>query len=287
MIENTYVEFDKQLMGPILDNKGLEQGGISSSDEYKIYNNEQANTAQLSGLGVPLKDKCISSILLADDSVLLSNDILSLHHLLYLTIQYCKKYKVELVPDKTKLLAFTNNKQDPDIEYAKLISQISLNGQQLPFSEEVEHLGILRTTTPGNIESITERLSAYNKKLFSLLPAGLARHHQANTEACLRVEQLYALPVLMYGLSALVLNKSEVNIISSCHKNNLQRLMKLHEKTPDCVIYFLAGSLPCAAILHLRQLSLFRMICHLKDDILNSLAIKLLVHAKPGAHSWF
>ena len=91
----------------------------------------------------------------------------------------------------------------------------------------------------------------------------------------------------MSGLSALILNKSEVTIMSSFRKNNLQRLMKLHEKTPDCVIYFLAGSLPGAAILHLRQLSLFCMICHLKDDILNSLAIKLLVDAKPGAHSWF
>ena len=37
---NTYCEFDKIMMGPIHDTRGLEQGGISSSDQYKIYNNE-------------------------------------------------------------------------------------------------------------------------------------------------------------------------------------------------------------------------------------------------------
>ena len=31
---NTYCEFDKIMMGPIHDIRGLEQGGISSSDQY-------------------------------------------------------------------------------------------------------------------------------------------------------------------------------------------------------------------------------------------------------------
>ena len=50
----TYCEYDKIVMGPIHDNRGLEQGGISSSDLYKLYNNEQAQPAQDSALGVKL-----------------------------------------------------------------------------------------------------------------------------------------------------------------------------------------------------------------------------------------
>jgi hypothetical protein len=57
------------------------------------------------GQGIWVKDTTISCIALADDAVLLSNNIIYLKLLLYLTIQYCNKYKVQLVPDKTKLLA--------------------------------------------------------------------------------------------------------------------------------------------------------------------------------------
>ena len=42
-------------MGPILDTHDFEQEGMSSSDEYKIYINEQANVADASKLGVPIK----------------------------------------------------------------------------------------------------------------------------------------------------------------------------------------------------------------------------------------
>ena len=151
----TYCEFDKALMGPILDTRGLEQGGVSSSDQHKLYNNEQADVAQLSRLGVKIKDATVSCISLADDAVLLSNDIRSLKHLLFLTTQYCGKYKVELVPDKTKLLVFAKNEDAELVLYPKAISTISLYGQELDFSTEVEHLGIVRSSVPGNMLSIS------------------------------------------------------------------------------------------------------------------------------------
>ena len=283
----TYCEFDKKLMGPIYDTKGLEQGGLSSSDLYKMYNNEQSDTAQRSGLGVSVFDEIISAIALADDTVLVSDDIIHLKLLLFLTIQYCNKYSVKLVPDKTKLVAFSIAENAPLVNYAALTLDISLYGQKIPFSTEAEHLGILRTSFPTNMPNILVRLQAHDRKLFSLLPAGLALGHHANPAACIKVEQQYALPVLLSGLGALVLRKVEVNMISTCYKNTLQRLMKLHDKTPDCAVYLLAGSLPGKAILHLRQLSLFLMICHLPGDILHTLAWTTLVQGRPSTKSWF
>ena len=283
----TFCEFDKQLMGPILDTKGLEQGGVSSSDKYKIYNNEQSQVAQESGLGVSIMGTTISAVALADDTVLVSNSIIFLKLLLYLTTQYCSKYCVELVPEKTKLIAFSTKENDPQVRFAKLTSELSLCGTRIPFSEEVEHLGVLRTARLGNATNVLERLKAHNHQLFSILPAGLALGHHANPAACIRVEQQYALPVLLSGLAALCLSKTEIRTVSTCYKNALQRLMKLYERTPDCAVYFLAGSLPGVALLHLRQLSLFLMVCHLKSDPLHTIAQNTLVCAKPTSHSWF
>ena len=283
----TFCEFDKKLMGPIFDNKGLEQGGLSSSDKYKVYNNEQSDTAQRSGLGVSVFEETISAIALADDTALVSDNIIHLKLLLFLTTQYCIKYSVKLVPDKTKLVAFSARENDPLVTYAAATNDISLYEQRIPFSTEAEHLGILRTSSPSNMPNILVRLQEHDKKLFSLLPTGLALGHHANPAACIRVEQQYAFPVLLSGLSALVLGEAEMTMISTCYKNTLQRLMKLQEKTSDCVVYFLAGSLPGKAVLHLRQLSLFRMICHLGGDVLHSLARTTLIQGRPSAHSWF
>ena len=41
--------------------------------------------------------------------------------------------------------------------------------------------------------------------LYSVHPAGLARNHNTNPPASLRVEALYALPVLLSGVARLIL----------------------------------------------------------------------------------
>ena len=63
--------------------------------------------------------------------------------------------------------------------------------------------------------------------------------------------------------------------------------MKVYEHSPDSAIYFLAGSLPAEGYLHLRQFSLFGMICRLENNILKHLAIDLLTGHKPPKNSVF
>ena len=85
-------------MGPIADQKGLEQGWISSGDLYKIFGKEQLQLSQDSGLGVALaKDLVISAIGQADDT------LHQLQNLFQLTLYFCKKYNVKLCIEKTKL----------------------------------------------------------------------------------------------------------------------------------------------------------------------------------------
>ena len=124
-------------------------------------------------------------------------------------------------------------------------------------------------------------MSSYKKQLYSLLPAGLAANHRCSPAANLKIEVIYCLPVLLSGLSTLVLNKAELNLIDKLRKNTLARLMKLPPSVPD------TGSLPTTAFLHLRQLSLFLMICHLDGNILNKHAKYVLTSCKDASKSWF
>ena len=88
----TVVEWDKQLVGPIRTNKDLnkEEEILETSTRFLPENNS------------PLL--VISAIGLADDTVLISNCPHSLLNLLDLSLDFCKKYHVQLCVDKTKLL---------------------------------------------------------------------------------------------------------------------------------------------------------------------------------------
>ena len=101
----TFCEWDKTIMGSIHDQHGTEQGGINSSDLYKLYNNELLEVLQSSKQGVYLGDGLVvSAIGQADDVVLCSNNLYMLYNLLLLALDYCQKYSVQLSATKTKLM---------------------------------------------------------------------------------------------------------------------------------------------------------------------------------------
>ena len=282
----TFCEWDHQVLGPIHDQQGVEQGGVPSGDLYTVYNNEQFDCAQESGLGVPLHDQEVAAIGQADDCVLLADNIFSLKNLLTLTLDYCNKYHVKLAPEKTKLLAFTAPRHKTILEFTKIVAQIEIENTKINFSETAEHVGIVRSSS-SNLPHILDRIAAHRKSLFAVRPAGLARRHNTNQAAALSVQNTFSLPVLLSGVACLSLTTSDHNVLDKHFKSTLNRLMKLPDKTPDPVIYFLAGTPPIKAHIHRRQLSLFGMITRLPNNILHKTATTILLSSSDTSKSWF
>ena len=138
----TICEWNKILMGPILDECGVEQGGINSSDFYKVHNNDQLNLAQESGFGVPLGPVTVSGIGQADDVALAANDLNSLQGLVDLSSYYCDKYHVSLSTEKTKLQVFSNKYTEDEAFLAKSTSLLNIDGQPINFVDNAEHVGV-------------------------------------------------------------------------------------------------------------------------------------------------
>jgi hypothetical protein len=203
-----------------------------------------------------------------------------LYNLLVLALTYCRKYNVQLCADKTKLLKYT------DKTFSVPLNPIAINGEQVVFSDEAEHVGIIRSTS-GNLPNLMNRIHCSKTATNATLACGLARGHRSNPAACLAVLRIYGTPVLMSGLGSLVLNDKEVNLLHQHYKNNIRCLQKLPDETPQSVIFFMSGSLPATAILHERQLCLFGMVTRLPDDPLNSRARHALITAKYNSSSWF
>ena len=94
------------MMGPILDKLGLEQGNVISDRLYKLCNNNQLHTSQLSQLGVDCGAAVLSCVGVADDTVILSDDIFKLAGLTFLAEEYCSKFHVTLVPKRLNFWLF-------------------------------------------------------------------------------------------------------------------------------------------------------------------------------------
>ena len=100
--------------------------------------------------------------------------------------------------------------------------------------------------------------------------------------------KLYGAPVLLSGLATLVLTKAEETIIEQHFKEVISNTQRMLPGTPRSVIYFLAGSLPGIALLHLRRLSIFGMICRLPENVLHTHAVNFFSSVTtPSKPSWF
>jgi hypothetical protein len=288
----TFLEWNKIIMGPISDKLGVEQGGVNSDRLYKLANNAELKTAQLSQLGVHLGPVHVASIGQADDVALVSNCPYKLNGLLALAMQYAADSHITMVPEKTKLLCYTPRGREADAMYWEAVSPVTMAGLTVPFSREAEHVGILRCTAPGSMASVLARLSAHTRAMYAVLPAGLARGHRGNPAAALRVESLYGLPVLLSGLAAMVLGKAELEALDMHHKVSLERLQRLYPRTPAPVVYFLAGTLPASATYHLRQLGLLGMVARLgPESVLYRYGRHILANppspSAPASSPWF
>jgi hypothetical protein len=232
----------------------------------------------------------LSDIGLANDTALLSDSLSKLAGLLHLTVEYCQQYHVELVPEKTKLLAFVPSNQNLQVYLQKLVNPISLDGHLIDFSSSAEHVGITRSVE-GNMPNILSRISARSRAIMALLPTGMALSHRGNPAANLRLELLYGTSVLLSGLSSLVLDDSEIAVVHHQHKTNLERLQRLHQATPEPVVMCLAGSLPATGLLPLRMLGLLGMIARLgPNNILHKHGRHTLLSASTTSaskSSWF
>ena len=75
----------------------------------------------------------------------------------------------------------------------------------------------------------------------------------------LQMHNTYTVPVLLYGLEALVLSDTDIKGLSMFHRKNL-RYIHLPKSTAMPAVYLLLGTLPIQAQLDIRTLLLIRKI---------------------------
>ena len=88
-------------------------------------------------------------------------------------------------------------------------------------------------------------------------------------------------------MASLLITNAESIVLAQHVKETTEKLLRLHPKTPEPVIFFLAGRLPGEALLDMKQLTLFGMICRLPGNILNKIAHQVHTYSSQISKHWF
>ena len=94
-----------------------------------------------------------------------------------------------------------------------------LKGKELGVSKSEKHLGMQRTHKNNNVDTVLERIKSAHRATYSLMGAGMYGLNGAGPEVSLLDYKKYVLPILLYGLEALVLSSKETDSLKSSIEN--------------------------------------------------------------------
>ena len=157
----------------------------------------------------------------------------------------------------------------------------------MPLEDNFVHLG-LKWQAGRSAPNLETAISSGRRTGYKLMGAGL--HGQNGLSPCIsmRIVSLYILPTLLSGLEACVLKKHELNSLDRYHKKLQRMIQGLPESTATPAIYLLLGTVPLAATLHGRILSLYGNITRLVyNHPLRQLALRQIGMADSRPLSWF
>ena len=98
----TYLKYQTTVMGPIND-RGVEQGSISSSKLFQLTTDNELQTLNASGVGVPIGSNILTALGQADDEVLLATNSWESQTLINLAVYLSTQMNCKNVPTKTTI----------------------------------------------------------------------------------------------------------------------------------------------------------------------------------------
>ncbi len=241
------IKWDGQLSEEFQILQGVRQGGLTSTLEYKHFIDPLLWTLEKSGMGASFGSIDLSAPTCADDVALLAFEPGNLQVMLHLAHSYSQQEGYKLQPKKCAVVMYGHA--------AKHQYPWTLGSTPIPVLESTKHIGIERDSATdgvaGHIEAI---ISKANKAFFAKMRTNLS------PVTALDIFQTAVLPILTYGLEALVFNDESLDQIEKAQEFMLQQILGLPSKTPRFVTNFLLGVLPAQAVVHKKVLGFFRTV---------------------------
>ena len=262
--------------------KGVRQGGILSTDMYKIYLNPSLNRMSETGEGGKIGEIDCTAPTAADDTAPVTNEPVSLQTLVGTSDDFSRMERYVLQPEKSVVMVIPGGKKSRDTQPD--VSGWTIYGKEMPVVTETMHMGLRRSSISEDI-TINENIKKSRRSFYSLMSADL---QGMDPETSIQLYQTYVMPVLLYGLEVVLPKQKSLETLERIHKKFMKHILTLPVNTADTAIYILSGTIPIEGYLHKRALSLYGNICRLDQTSTEwRLAERQLSTKTDKSNSWY
>ena len=280
------VKWEGQISSKFEVTQGVRQGGILSTDLYKLYINPLLDRLEQSGLGCKIGNVLCNVTACADDVALISQKATDMQSQINMSNDFAEMEGYKLQPQKSVAIRIKPSSTRKISER----HQYTLGDGIMPNVEKAVHLGVIRTSSAKqNVEeNVQENITKARRSAYALFGCGFHGENGLDPETTIHLFKTYITPVLMYGMELLTPRDAQLDSLEKFQKKMVKQLLSLPMNTPDPAVYILSGLLPIEAQLHTKVLTFYNNICQQSEESLEKRLARRQLHVKStNSSSWF
>ena len=205
--------------------QGVRQGGILSTDCYKLYKNNALLRVEKSGFGASIGTVFCGAPTCADDVLLMTDDPDELQLMLDIAFDYSGMENYLLQPVKSVIVVAEPSKRAATKATAdRGDREWNLGGVPMPQVESTTHMGMPRGTVKFATEEVTVNIQKARRSMYSLMPAGLHGENGLDPQTVVHIFQVYVIPVLLYGLEVAVPSRANLDTLERFLRTSLKQI---------------------------------------------------------------
>lgn len=206
-------------------------------------------------------------LLYVDDTVILSDNKANLQHALDHLSEYCREWKLEVNPSKTKVIVFSRRKPKP------AENVFMFNGTLLDVVDSMKYLGVTFKFNNNFNACLTNLHDQSQKAMYALL----GRASKLNLDICTQIELFDKMvaPICTYGCE--VWGSEKCDTIEKVHVKFLKYLLRVKTSTSNVMVYGETGSIPLIVTIKLRMINFWMRIVTGKQEKLTRIMYSMLL----------
>ena len=161
--------------------QGMRQGGLLSTDLFKVYNNPLLCKVSDSGYGAKIGNIRCGAPTVADDTAFMSDSKTELQIMLDMAVDNSKREVYLLQPVKHVVLEAKPSR-------VKIITDVdlvcTLDGEYMPIVDHTAHIGMYRSATLQTPVAIDSNIQKSRRAMYRLMPAGLHGRNGLDPPVC-------------------------------------------------------------------------------------------------------
>ena len=271
------VKINGRLSRCIQEERGIRQGGETSTEGFKAKENPFLNRIRKHPVSYKIGSVSVGIPTVADDNCMIAQSHTGAQTQLLLAEANAARVRYVFSETKSKVMKVG--------EQAAMLP-LKFNNTNIEYSQKETHLGLIRTPDGKAGQAVAERIQIGRRTANALMGAGLHGINGISPHTSKMLISTYVDPAVLYGLEALCMSETDFTALDKAQRTLLRQMQSLPESTAIPAIYLLPGILPLSAQVHKKILNLYNTIIRRPASAECRILVRQLAMKNTDSNSW-